>query len=227
MTGFRCIFASFPSQDLPAQIYFILIEFIIGIAAQSRFEHLQCAGDIVILGKVDAEHIVCGWQIGILFEGITQTGEGLQPFVGEVEKVEMAEIEQRIGIGRIAGDGTGITQTGLVDFSVSFGDGTEHIIEPLRVVDSGFSDEQEMFGIFPISQTVVCFTLDGSGFSVTGNGWVSNGENDDSGEQKQIIITVCRRAEALQLRRAVRKIDPSAFIIVTKTSEIMGKGFRG
>ena len=55
---------------------------------------------------------------------------------------------------------------------------------------------------------------------------VYNAEGAYSGEQKQIIITVCRRAEALKLRRAVRKIDPSAFIIVTKTSEIMGKGFR-
>ena len=55
---------------------------------------------------------------------------------------------------------------------------------------------------------------------------VYNAEGAYSGEQKQIIITVCRRAEALKLRRAVRRIDPSAFIIVTKTSEIMGKGFR-
>ena len=55
---------------------------------------------------------------------------------------------------------------------------------------------------------------------------VYNAEGAYSGEQKQIIITVCRRSEALKLRRAVRRIDPSSFIIVTKTSEIMGKGFR-
>ena len=55
---------------------------------------------------------------------------------------------------------------------------------------------------------------------------VYNAEGAYSGEPKQIIITVCRRGEALKLRRAVRRLDPSAFIIVTKTSEIMGKGFR-
>jgi uncharacterized membrane-anchored protein YitT (DUF2179 family) len=48
-----------------------------------------------------------------------------------------------------------------------------------------------------------------------------------TGEEKQVIITVCRRTEALKLRRVVKEIDPHAFIIITKTSEIMGKGFRG
>ncbi len=45
-------------------------------------------------------------------------------------------------------------------------------------------------------------------------------------EEKTIIMTVCRRTEALRLRRRVKEIDPHSFIIITKTSEIMGKGFR-
>lgn len=47
-----------------------------------------------------------------------------------------------------------------------------------------------------------------------------------TGKDKTVIITVCRRSEALKLRRKVLSIDPEAFIIITKTSEIMGKGFR-
>ena len=47
-----------------------------------------------------------------------------------------------------------------------------------------------------------------------------------SREEKQVIITVCRHTEALKLRRKVKQIDPQSFIIITKTSEIMGKGFR-
>jgi uncharacterized membrane-anchored protein YitT (DUF2179 family) len=47
-----------------------------------------------------------------------------------------------------------------------------------------------------------------------------------SGEEKEVIITVCRHTEALKLRRKVKQIDPESFIIITKTSEIMGKGFR-
>ena len=47
-----------------------------------------------------------------------------------------------------------------------------------------------------------------------------------TGADKTVIITVCRRSEAMRLRRRVLSIDPQAFIIITKTSEIMGKGFR-
>lgn len=45
-------------------------------------------------------------------------------------------------------------------------------------------------------------------------------------DPKQVIITVCKRSEALKLRMMVKKVDPHAFIIITKTSEISGKGFR-
>lgn len=47
-----------------------------------------------------------------------------------------------------------------------------------------------------------------------------------SGEDRSVIITVCKRSEALRLRKKVKEIDPMSFIIITKTSEIMGKGFR-
>ena len=47
-----------------------------------------------------------------------------------------------------------------------------------------------------------------------------------SGEGRKVIITVCRRSEAIRLRKRVNEVDPHAFIIITKTSEIMGKGFR-
>ncbi len=47
-----------------------------------------------------------------------------------------------------------------------------------------------------------------------------------SGDNKSIIITVCKRSEALRLRKKVKEIDPMSFIIITKTSEIMGKGFK-
>lgn len=47
-----------------------------------------------------------------------------------------------------------------------------------------------------------------------------------TGEDRTVIMTVCRRSEAIRLRRRVYQIDPRAFVIITKTSEIMGKGFR-
>ena len=55
---------------------------------------------------------------------------------------------------------------------------------------------------------------------------IHNAEGVFTGEEKKVIITVCRRTEALKLRTKVKEIDPHSFIIITKTSEIMGKGFR-
>ena len=48
-----------------------------------------------------------------------------------------------------------------------------------------------------------------------------------SNQDKDVIMTVVRRSEAIKLRKMIKEIDPDAFIIITKTTEIMGKGFRG
>lgn len=48
-----------------------------------------------------------------------------------------------------------------------------------------------------------------------------------TGEEKSMIHTVCRRVEAIRLRNRVRELDPHSFIIITTSSEIIGRGFRG
>ena len=45
-------------------------------------------------------------------------------------------------------------------------------------------------------------------------------------EEKTMIHTVCKRFEAIKLRSAIKEIDPHAFIIITTSSEIIGRGFR-
>ena len=47
-----------------------------------------------------------------------------------------------------------------------------------------------------------------------------------TGENRKVIITACRLSEGIRLRKKAKEIDPHSFIIITKTSEIMGKGFR-
>ncbi len=47
-----------------------------------------------------------------------------------------------------------------------------------------------------------------------------------SGTDKTMIHTVCHRLEAIKLRSEIFKIDPHAFVIITTTSEIIGRGFR-
>ena len=47
-----------------------------------------------------------------------------------------------------------------------------------------------------------------------------------SGAEKTIIITVCKRSEAIKLKAKINKADPNAFVIFTSTTEIIGKGFK-
>ena len=53
------------------------------------------------------------------------------------------------------------------------------------------------------------------------------GEGVYSHEGRTVVITVVNRREAVQLRRFLRANDKSAFMLITNTSEIIGKGFRG
>lgn len=47
-----------------------------------------------------------------------------------------------------------------------------------------------------------------------------------SGAEKTVIITVCKRSEALRLKTQINKVDPTSFVIFTDTTEIIGKGFK-
>lgn len=46
-----------------------------------------------------------------------------------------------------------------------------------------------------------------------------------SHNHKYIIFTVMKRAQAVQLRRFIRQTEPDAFILISNTSEIIGRGF--
>lgn len=47
-----------------------------------------------------------------------------------------------------------------------------------------------------------------------------------TGAEKTVLITVCKRGEALKLKSTAKKLDPLSFIIITDANEILGKGFR-
>ena len=46
-----------------------------------------------------------------------------------------------------------------------------------------------------------------------------------SGEDKYIIFTVLNRIEAIRLRNYIKENSPDAFLLISNTSEIIGKGF--
>ena len=47
-----------------------------------------------------------------------------------------------------------------------------------------------------------------------------------TGEDRYVLLTVCKRIEGARLRKFCKEVDPHAFLIVSNTSEIIGKGFR-
>lgn len=46
-------------------------------------------------------------------------------------------------------------------------------------------------------------------------------------QQKYVILTVMKRSQAVQLRNFIKINQPMAFMMITNSSEIIGKGFRG
>lgn len=53
------------------------------------------------------------------------------------------------------------------------------------------------------------------------------GEGVHEHHRKYIILTVMKRSQAIQLRNFIHETQPGAFIMITNSSEIIGKGFRG
>lgn len=45
--------------------------------------------------------------------------------------------------------------------------------------------------------------------------------------EKNIVLVVLKRSQAVKLRRYIKEIEPTAFMMITNSSEIIGKGFRG
>lgn len=48
-----------------------------------------------------------------------------------------------------------------------------------------------------------------------------------TGRAEKVLVTVCKRSEALKIKTKVKQIDESAFVIITDANEILGKGFGG
>lgn len=52
-------------------------------------------------------------------------------------------------------------------------------------------------------------------------------EGTYSHTEKNIVLVVLKRSQAVRLRRFIKDVEPTAFMMITNSSEIIGKGFRG
>ena len=62
---------------------------------------------------------------------------------------------------------------------------------------------------------------------LTRSATIFEGEGTYTHHKKYIILTVMKRGQAVQLRNYIRWNQPGAFMMITNSSEIIGKGFRG
>lgn len=53
------------------------------------------------------------------------------------------------------------------------------------------------------------------------------GEGVYTHQGRTVLLTVVNRREAIMLRRYVKQVDATAFLLIMNTGEIIGKGFRG
>jgi len=56
---------------------------------------------------------------------------------------------------------------------------------------------------------------------------IYDAEGGYSHNKKKVLVTVCKRNEALKLKIKIHEVDPQSFVIITDANEILGKGFGG
>ena len=54
---------------------------------------------------------------------------------------------------------------------------------------------------------------------------IINAKGAFTGQDKYIIMTALNRVEAVKLRNYIKRNSPDAFLLISNTSEIIGKGF--
>ena len=60
---------------------------------------------------------------------------------------------------------------------------------------------------------------------LNGRTTVYHAEGAFTHHEKTVIMTTMKRSQALKLRNYIRAIEPTAFMLISNSSEIIGKGF--
>ena len=47
-----------------------------------------------------------------------------------------------------------------------------------------------------------------------------------TGEERQVLLCACSKAEAYKVRAAAYAVDPDCFVMISETNEVFGEGFR-
>lgn len=93
---------------------------------------------------------------------------------------------------------------------------TDLVIEGIRL--------HKYFTIITTKPELICHFIN---HQLNSSATITEAKGAFSGENRSLIFTVMRRSKALRLQKFLHENDPEAFLFITNTSEIIGKGFRG
>ncbi len=92
----------------------------------------------------------------------------------------------------------------------------------IDMVQQGFRQEKAAFIISEMSQDIAEEILHQMGRGATN----ISARGSYTGEDRDMILTVVNRTEISKVKYLIYSLDPSAFVIVTNASEVMGEGFQ-
>ena len=46
------------------------------------------------------------------------------------------------------------------------------------------------------------------------------------GDKKEVVVVACNDKDMYQIEKAIKKVDPAAFMIITESHEVHGEGFK-
>jgi len=90
----------------------------------------------------------------------------------------------------------------------------------INVVVTGLNQRKAVMVVSPKWQEIACEIMDTMQRGVT----IVNGEGGFTGQEQRILYSVITFQELSRFKEMVQQQDPQAFMVVTETLEVMGKG---
>ena len=101
----------------------------------------------------------------------------------------------------------------------------EHLKKNLKEYADGFIESLNLSKYFNVVCTSPQPICDYINEQLHRGATIVEAKGSFSGEDKYIIFTALNRIEAIRLRNFIKEYSPDAFLLISNTSEIIGKGF--
>ncbi|MGB1261069.1 MAG: YitT family protein [Akkermansiaceae bacterium] len=162
----------------------------------------------------------CGIGLGMVFRANSTVGgfSILARIVGQRMGVPLSKTMLLL-------DGAVVVTTGVflgVETAMLALVGVVSLSKAIDVVHSGLGSAKSVTIITDAKEDMRVMLLDRLNCGAT----VLRAEGAYSQDERALLVTVIPRAKVARLRRNIRRVDPSAFTIISDASEVLGYGFQ-